>query len=60
MASNAVHFPAELVELIDQAMEIKGGYSNRAEYVRECVRQRSHNIVEESKSKTKKKIGKWP
>lgn len=63
MASNAVHFPAELVDLIDRAMELKGGYSSRAEFVRECARLRSHAIIDadlKRKEKAKRKIGRWP
>lgn len=60
MASNAVHFPDELVSIIDEAMTIKGGYSSRAEFVRECVRNRSHEIIEQENNKKVKKIGKWP
>tara|TARA_Y100001938_G_C8049168_1_gene410671 strand:+ start:554 stop:742 length:189 start_codon:yes stop_codon:yes gene_type:complete len=62
MAANAVHFPDELVALIDRAITIKTGYSSRAEFVREVVRNASHQIIdaEESKTKSKGKIGKWP
>ena len=60
MASNAVHFPDELVSIIDEAMAIKGGYSSRAEFVRESVRNRSHEIIEQANNKKVKKIGKWP
>ena len=63
MAANAVHFPEELVALIDRAMELKPGYSSRAEFVRECVRNRSHEIIDSESIKEargKRKIGKWP
>lgn len=62
-SSNAIHFPAELVALIDTAMEIRGGFSTRAEFVRECVRNASHRVIAhnaETKGKKKGKIGKWP
>jgi len=36
--TNAIHFPPELILLIDRTMLAKGGYSTRAEFVREAVR----------------------
>ncbi len=36
--TNAIHFPPELILLIDRTMVAKGGYSTRAEFVREAVR----------------------
>lgn len=36
--TNAIHFPPELIILIDKTMLAKGGYSTRAEFVREAVR----------------------
>ncbi len=59
-SSNAVHFPPELVALIDRAMEIKGGFSSRAEFVREAARNKAHHIIEQEENKSAKKIGKWP
>ena len=59
MPANAVHLPDELVVIIDEAMEKAGGYSSRAEFVRECVRQRSFEIIEKNTPK-KKSMGRWP
>tara|TARA_B110000902_G_scaffold68112_1_gene80828 strand:+ start:1766 stop:1951 length:186 start_codon:yes stop_codon:yes gene_type:complete len=61
MPSNAVHLPDELVALVDRAMAAKGGYTSRAEFVRECIRRCSHAILEESGEQNKKKRkGRWP
>lgn len=76
MPANAIHIPEELVARIDAAREIKGGYSNRAEFVREAIRLRCDQIeadethqrdleiaeVENGKGeKTKKRPrGTWP
>ena len=59
MPSNAVHLPDELVTLVDQAMAVRGGYRSRAEYIRECIRQCSHQIIDSGDTKKKKK-GRWP
>ena len=63
MASNAVHFPEELVALIDAAMQIKGGYSSRAEFIREVVRSKAHQIIDantQQQNPKGTKYGKWP
>ncbi len=57
MPANAVHLPDELVTIVDEAMAKAGGYSSRAEFVRECVRLKSFQIIE---SKKPKKKGRWP
>jgi Arc/MetJ-type ribon-helix-helix transcriptional regulator len=43
--ANAIHFSPEIIELIDNTMTKCGGYSTRAEFVREAVRSycRSRN-----------------
>lgn len=47
MSANAVHFPTELVERVDECMAAKGGYSNRAEFIREAVRKVCDQIERE-------------
>tara|TARA_Y100001937_G_C7119946_1_gene332069 strand:+ start:892 stop:1053 length:162 start_codon:yes stop_codon:yes gene_type:complete len=36
--ANAIHFSPEIIQLIDSTMNKCGGYSTRAEFVREAVR----------------------
>jgi hypothetical protein len=58
-AANAVHLPPELVNLIDDAMEKAGGYSSRAEFVREAIRSRCFVILGIKVSSDKRR-GRWP
>lgn len=59
-SANAVHLPPELVDLIDEAMEKAGGYSSRAEFVREAIRSRCFTILGIKTSDSKKRRGLWP
>ena len=46
--ANSVYLAPELISLIDRAMNQKGGYSSRAEFVRDCVRSASFKIISEA------------
>ena len=59
-SANAVHLPPELVNLIDDAMAKAGGYSSRAEFVREAIRSRCFAILGIKVSNQKKRRGRWP
>tara|TARA_B100000579_G_scaffold426027_1_gene432642 strand:- start:830 stop:1030 length:201 start_codon:yes stop_codon:yes gene_type:complete len=59
--ANAVHLPPELVKLIDDSMEKYGGYSSRAEFVREAIRSRCFVVLGiETQQTARKKRGRWP
>ena len=55
--ANSIHLPPELVSLIDEIMAIRPGYSSRAEFVREVVREKCFSVIENSKPRKK---GRWP
>jgi len=38
-SANAVHIPTPLIERVDETMESEGGYTTRAEFIREAIRR---------------------
>jgi Arc/MetJ-type ribon-helix-helix transcriptional regulator len=66
VTANAVHIPPVLIARIDKAMEKKGGYTSRAEFVRDSCRRFCDRIEEQAvpdtnKKKKKRKVqGRWP